>query len=112
MLNILFSASLQYLWDLINAQQIVILLPLFNVQTPGNVRTVFNALMTIAAFDAIPTEDLYEEYFYDGEAFPINENFEKSGFEHHLLLNNFGSLGIVCVGYFLYLIWFIYFILI
>lgn len=74
------------------------------MQTPGNVRTVFNALMTIAAFDAIPTEDLYEEYFYDGEAFPINENFERSGFEHHLLLNNFGSLGIVCVGYFFLII--------
>ena len=64
LLNILMSGSMQFLWDLINAQQIVILLPLFNVQTPANARVIFNALMSLAAFEAIPTELIYETFVY------------------------------------------------
>ena len=77
----------------------MILLPLFNVQTPANARVIFNALMSLAAFEAIPTELIYELLFYQGEAYPINQNFEVIGFEHHLFLNNFGSIGFVCAIY-------------
>ena len=40
-INILLSASLQYLWEMVNAQQLVIMLPLFNVQIPSNADMIF-----------------------------------------------------------------------
>ena len=48
---------------MVNAQQLVILLPLFNVQIPTNCAIIFNALMQVAAFDAIPTDMIYEDVF-------------------------------------------------
>ena len=62
-INILFSASLQYLWEMINAQQIVVLLPLCNIQIPDNAAIIFNSLMTVAAVEAIPTDTIYEGVF-------------------------------------------------
>ena len=44
-LNFLQASSLQYLWDMINAQQIIILTPLFNVSIPQNAMTFFGWLM-------------------------------------------------------------------
>ena len=59
LLNILLAASLELLWDVINAQQIVMLLPLFNCVIPANVGIIFKGLMYIAALDVIPTDDIY-----------------------------------------------------
>ena len=50
--------------------------------------------MSIAAFEAIPTDDIYGA-ISDIEGQPINDQFEKVGFEHHLLFHNFGTLGLV-----------------
>ena len=51
--------------------------------------------MTIAAFELIPTDIIYEKLFDsdpdDGQ--PIDMNFSDLGFEHHLLMQNFGTLG-------------------
>ena len=61
--------------------------------------------MQIAAFDAIPTDDIYDK-IANAENFgdPINSNFETVGLEQLLLLPNFGSLGVVILVYpFLYI---------
>lgn len=88
------QASLQYLWDMIAAQQLVILLPLFKIELPKNVSIIFTGLVWIAAAELIPTDYIYLEWFKaDIEGNPIETNFEDLGFEHHLLLNNFGTLG-------------------
>ena len=52
---------MQYLWDMINASQLVMVLPLMNVIIPKKVATTFRAIFQIASFDAIPTD-----YFYEG----------------------------------------------
>lgn len=62
-LNIVLSASFQYLWDMINAQQLVILIPLFKVATPNNASMIFNFLMQIAAFELLPTDVIYGYLF-------------------------------------------------
>ena len=59
-INALQASSLQYLWDMINAQQIVILTPLFYIAIPDNAMIFFGWLMQIAAMEAIPTELIYE----------------------------------------------------
>ena len=53
--------------------------------------------MLVAAFESIPTDDIYASLFTVDEGRPINSNFETLGFEHHILLNNFGSLGFIVV---------------
>ena len=75
----------------------MILLPLFFVNIPTNAEVIFNAIMLVAAFESIPTDDIYASFFTVDEGRPLNSNFETLGFEHHLLLNNFGSLGFILV---------------
>ena len=77
---------------MISAQQIVVLLPLFNVQIPANTYLLFEQLMMIAAFEVIPTDAIYER-LSSVEGNPISSAFEQLGFEHHLIMNNFGTLG-------------------
>lgn len=55
---------------------------------------VFDKLMAIASFEALPTDMIYG-WFSDVEGEPKNDQFEKVGFEHHLILNNFGTLGFI-----------------
>lgn len=80
---------------MIHAQQIVIILYLFAINLPENVKIVFRALMTIAAFEFLPTEDWYFSWFNSDpeNGNPFSEKFEDLGMEHHLTMNNFGTLG-------------------
>ena len=69
---------------------------------------MFSLLMTIAAFDAIPTDMVYDDYLFGPqEGDPINEDFESVGFESIWILPNLGSLGwyVACIPFF-YLLYF------
>ena len=50
---------------MINTQQIIVLIPLFKISLPANIAVIFNILMSIAAFDIIPTDWLFDEIFSD-----------------------------------------------
>ena len=54
----------------------------------------FEQLMKIAAIEVIPTDLIYA-YFSEVEGIPFSSTFEELGFEHHLVLNNFGTLGFI-----------------
>lgn len=43
-LNLLLSASLQQIWSMINTQQIIVMLPLFNLSLPTNAEDFFNGI--------------------------------------------------------------------
>jgi hypothetical protein len=51
--NFALSASLNQLWSLINTQQIIITIPLFNMVLPDNAADFFGFLFPIAAFDIL-----------------------------------------------------------
>ena len=56
---------------------------------------MFGVLMQIAAFDAIPTDDIYDDVvFGPQEGDPINPDFESVGFESIWTIPNLGSLGL------------------
>lgn len=98
LINIAFSASLNQLWSMINTQQIIVLIPLFKVQVPLNATQFLNLIMTVAAFDIIPTDDLYASLFGLTEIEApdaLNSNFDTVGFETTWSFFNLGSLGIV-----------------
>jgi hypothetical protein len=42
LLNLLMSSSLNMLWSMINNQQLIVLLPCFDLQMPANVQMFFN----------------------------------------------------------------------
>jgi hypothetical protein len=58
--NVLLSAALNQLFSMVRIQQIVMLMPLFNVRLPGNAALFFGFALQIASFDLIPMNDLYD----------------------------------------------------
>lgn len=52
----------------------------------------FGWLIKIAAMEALPTDWIYS-HVTDIEGLPLTPAFEELGLEHHLILNNFGTLG-------------------
>ena len=68
------SAGLSQLWSMINTQQLIVMLPLFNQQIPANAGMFFGFLMNIASFDLLPTDLFYDAYLNlsDLRTVPIN----------------------------------------
>jgi hypothetical protein len=91
-LNILMSASLNYLWAMVNTQQIILMLPLFNLSLPGNAGIFFNFMMQIASFDIIPTDLFYDDVLGWTPTDPIHQNFADVGFSSTLFIYNIGSM--------------------
>ena len=77
---------------------------------PKNADMLFQALFKIASFELVPTDMIYEWAFSsDPEGgSPVSPIFENIGLEHHLLMNNFGTLGFFASLYpFFYLAYFV-----
>ena len=92
-LNIILSASLQQLWSMVNTQQLVVLMPLWNIRLPANAALFFSFIMTIASFDLVPTDTFYDEYFPKmAQTSAINTNFQTLGFSNMYFCYNIGSL--------------------
>lgn len=68
------------------------MIPLFKLEVPSNAGAFFNYLMQIAAFDIIPTDNLFNFLFDVEPPEPLNSNFEVVGFETLYFLHNLGSL--------------------
>lgn len=84
------------------------LFALFQCSMPANTGMIFNALMEIAAFDAIPTEQIYDELVGVDFGEAITANFETVGLESSYIINNLGSLGLVIMLYpLLYLLYYV-----
>lgn len=98
-MNFLLALSLQQLWSLIETQQLIVLMPLFNTGLPENAKMVFDFIFQIAAFDLISTDEFYENNFEMGESEALSQNFEALGFESVNFLSNIGSLvfGILAI---------------
>jgi hypothetical protein len=54
--NVAMSVSLQLLWALVNVMQLLLIMPLINVNFPVNAATFYAYLIDIANFDVIPTD--------------------------------------------------------
>ena len=92
-LNIILSASLNQLWSMVNTQQLVVLMPLWNIRLPANAALFFGFIMTIASFDLLPTDTFYNEYFPNmAPTSAINANFQALGFGNMFFCYNIGSL--------------------
>lgn len=88
------------LWSMINTQQLIVFMPLFNVQMPANAQTFFNEIFKIAAFDIVEVEPYVNFMLHLNGTGPFNDNFDKLGFQSMFFLNNLGPLGIGFLIYF------------
>mmetsp|Transcript_26104 Transcript_26104/g.34906 ORF Transcript_26104/g.34906 Transcript_26104/m.34906 type:complete len:154 (-) Transcript_26104:1104-1565(-) len=85
-------------WGMINGLQIIVMLPLFMINFPQLSFTVIESLITIATFDAFPTELVYEATIEppedDEQAL---EKFENIGFEANFMILNLGTLFLIFI---------------
>jgi hypothetical protein len=47
---------------MINTQQIVVLMPLFDIQMPANAQIFFGFIFELASFNILPMQDFYDKY--------------------------------------------------
>ena len=64
---------MQYLWGLINSLQMVIHMPLLDINFPANANYVFSMLIQIVTLDLFPSEDALN-YFFD---FPDDSGYNE-----------------------------------
>ena len=79
---------------MIEALQVIILLPLLSVSMPANTGMFFNKLTQIAAFDPLETNEFLTDLLKLQPKEPLSANFETSGFETTYFINNLGSFAI------------------
>ena len=85
------QSSLSHLWSIINSQQMIVKIPMFEkLKFPANVMTVVEQMSKLATFDLIPTEGLDEEMYNWPDEAPYSVSFESAGVESKLFLANIG----------------------
>ncbi|CDW88161.1 UNKNOWN [Stylonychia lemnae] len=73
-MSIVWSASLQYLWGMINVLQIIAHLPLYNINFPDNAKLLYSLIISISQFDILPTT-YFDQFFQFSDEQPINDRF-------------------------------------
>ena len=90
------SASLNYLWSMIEAQQIIVMLPEFNVTMAALPNTFVTEFINIANFDVIEMDPIKEFVSMDEPPVdPFNERLDTVGFGDTYFINNCGALFLI-----------------
>ena len=71
---------------------------------PANTMMVTSYMITLATFELIPTDDLFEEIFYFPELEPFSESFETCDLETNLFLSNIGFMLVIILLHVLFVI--------
>jgi len=94
------------LWGMINVMQIIVHMPLLNVNFPENTMFFYSLIIDISSFNLIPESWMAaikkKLFFFKKEEF--DESFTKMGYESESSIENLGSmfmylgflLGIIC----------------
>ena len=93
--QILLGAGLKSVLDMINALQVIILLPLIETQIPANASMFMQTLTDVAAFDFIEIGDVSNDILSLPPTEPVNMRFELSSLESQYFVNNVGSFYLV-----------------
>ena len=97
MINFFLAGSLNQLWALIRSQQIIVLMPLYNVSLPANAGFFFKTIMQIAAFEIIEMNEKYVSLTGESST-ALSSNFLLIGFDSMWFINNLSTLGIVLIS--------------
>ena len=58
--NVALSGAMSQVWGMINGMQLMVNLPLFDIQFPPISQAMVEDLITIATFDVLPTDPVFE----------------------------------------------------
>ena len=98
-LNFVLSASLNYLWSMIEAQQLIVMLPEFNVTMTALPNTFVTEFINIANFDVIEMDPIKEFIGMDEPPVePFNDRLDTVGFGDTYFINNCGALFLIIVA--------------
>ena len=67
--------SISSVFQVLQAMQLLSLVPLYEVNMPANVQIFFKFIMQVAAFDFIPIEPVYDSLFDNLEYKPTSDKF-------------------------------------
>ena len=108
-LNMLLAATLQQLWSMINAQQIIVIMIAYDIKPPATATFFFNILFQIESVDVIPWSDYYDKIFEMEHTEPMSVNLDALGYNNMYFIYNLGSsilpialLPVKCVLWFLF----------
>jgi len=69
--------TLKMLWSMINALQLIVHLPLFNVAMPANAMFLFSLIVEIVNFGMVSPAATGSEYFDSDEEESVESNFQQ-----------------------------------
>ena len=101
--SLVLGGSMQHLYGMIRAMQMILLSALTNVAYPGPTLIFFKGAILFANMDVLSGEDFYEKHFEFQETDPINERFDEFGIGDKNFTMNSGSFLIMNI---LILLWF------
>lgn len=79
---------------MVEAQQIVVIIPLFDITIPPSSAMVVEKFMEIASFDIIPMSWVWGKIFYMPPSQPLPLRYATVGIEDSSLIGNIGSIFI------------------
>ena len=103
-LSIIMGGSMQQLWGMIRAMQMIVLGALVRVPTPAHTFLFFTGCMIFAQMDVLDGQGLYEILFEFKDTKPLSQNFELFGLGDKNFMLNTGSYFVIFVGVLLFAI--------
>ena len=101
-IGIFMKGSMQGLWGLIRALQIIALLGLVNVSIPIHMHTFLKVCVVFSSMDIFNSEEFYEENFKFKKTDPIGSKWEFFEIGDSNFVNNSGSYFVMLVGILLF----------
>ena len=103
-ISLLMGGSMQQLFGMIRALQMIVLTALIRVPTPAHSFIFFAGCMLFASMDVLDGGGFYEDWFVFLETPPLNQNFELFGVGDMNFVMNSGSYFILGAGIFIFTI--------
>ena len=97
-INVILSASLSLLWTIINVMQLLVILPLIDVNYPANALIFNQIFISIASFEIIPVGGMLNKIFLFGPQMPFSQSFYNIGSNSHSLILNLGLPFVTLMG--------------
>ena len=66
-INVALSGAMSQVWGMINGMQLMVNLPLFDITFPSLSKMMVEDLITIATFDVMPTDQIFEATLHPPE---------------------------------------------
>ena len=95
--NFFTVGGLSSIFNMLTGLQLIVHLPLINVQFPANAFIVFKELVKLSTYDMVPAEEIYPFFMDLPEREPLNEKFVRSSYGDFYMPMNLGFVFLVLV---------------